>query len=498
MATIDSARPTTNDSENAPGSGRKRALIAHLMRRAGFGATPSELDGYCSRGYDATLEWLLHPEDSQELDEDIIERYYIDWKECRNIEGALTETVYRMNASAGTRPLQEKAALFWHGVFATGLAKVLHEKTMLNQIDMLRAHGLGSFRDLLVQLARDPAMIFWLDNNFNHKDAINENWGRELLELFSMGVGMDGRSNYSEEDVQEAARAFTGWTIDDDNVASIPFGKIPWLFRYDPDDHDDGEKTFLGETGYFSGEDIIEIICRQPATARFVSRHIYNFFVADDVPVPAWQNTPAPDPEAVALLEAEYFRSGYDIRSMLQLLFSSDFFKSESARFARVKNPAEVVVGTLHLIGDLKFPRHGVLEVALECRYMNQDLLNPPSVEGWHTGKEWIDSGSMVERINFVADQLGDPGHVGVRAIVDNVLNGAPSLTPASIVDGCLEQLGCVELRPDNRDALIAQAAGCGAVFPVETGAEAGRAIAEPIILNALRMIGSTREYQFA
>ena len=204
MTIIDSARPTTNDSENVPGSGRKRSLIAHLMRRAGFGATPSELDAYCSRGYNATLEWLLHPEDSQELDEDIIERYYIDWKECRNIEGALTETVYRMNANAGTRPLQEKVALFWHGVFATGLAKVLHEKTMLNQIDMLRAHGLGSFRDLLVQLARDPAMIFWLDNNFNHKDAINENWGRELLELFSMGVGMDGRANYSEEDVQVA------------------------------------------------------------------------------------------------------------------------------------------------------------------------------------------------------------------------------------------------------------------------------------------------------
>ena len=172
-------------------------------------------------------------------------------------------------------------------------------------------------------------------------------------------------------------RAFTGWTIDDDNVASIPFGKTPWLFRYDPDDHDDGEKTFLGETGDFNGEDIIDIICRQPATARFVSRHMYNFFVADDVQVPAWQNTPPPDPEAVALLEAEYFRSGYDIRSMLQLLFSSDFFKSESARFARVKSPAEVVVGTLHLVGDLKFPRYGVLGVALECRYMNQDLLNP-------------------------------------------------------------------------------------------------------------------------
>ena len=474
--------PTTNPQDS------QRALLAHLMRRAGFGATPAELDKYGGWGYDATVEWLLHPEAQPGLDEDIIERYYIDWKESRNIEGALTETVYRMNGNAGARPLQEKVALFWHGVFATGLAKVLHEKTMLNQIDMLRQHGLGSFRTLLEQLARDPAMIFWLDNNFNHKDAINENWGRELLELFSMGVGMDGEENYTEDDVQEAARAFTGWTIDDDNVASIPYGKTPWLFRYDPADHDDGIKTFQGETGNFNGDDIIEIICRQPSTARFVSRHMYNFFVADDVQVPAWQNTPPADPEAIALLEAEYFRSGYDVRSMLRALFTSEFFKSESARFARVKSPAEVVVGTLHLVGDLKFPRVGVMDAALECRYMNQDLLNPPSVEGWHTGKEWIDSGSMVERINFVADELGNPAHRGVRNLVDALLAHGTELDAGGIVDGCLELLGCVALRDDNHAALVSQAAEL-----LENGADT-----ESVILNALRMIGSTREYQFA
>ena len=125
---------------------------------------------------------------------------------------------------------------------------------------MFREDGLGSFRNLLLKLAKDPAMIFWLDNNFNHKGAPNENWGRELLELFSMGVGMDGKDNYTEEDVKEAARAFTGWTIDDDNVASLPFGKLPWQFRYIPEDHDDGVKTFQGETGNFNGEDIIDII----------------------------------------------------------------------------------------------------------------------------------------------------------------------------------------------------------------------------------------------
>ena len=493
MTVVDAVISSTPRGQNT-----ERALIAHLLRRAGFGATPDELDDYCARGYQATVEWLLHPEAQPALDEDIIERYYIDWKESRNIEAALTETVYRMNASAGTRPLQGKVALFWHGVFATGLAKVLHEKTMLNQIDMLRTHGLGSFRDLLAQLARDPAMIFWLDNNFNHKDAINENWGRELLELFSMGVGMDGEPNYTEEDVQEAARAFTGWTIDDDNVASIPYGKTPWLFRYEPDDHDDGVKTFQGVTGTFDGDDIIDIICRQPATARFVSRHMYNFFVADDVQVPAWQNTPPADPEAIAKLEAEYFESGYDIRSMLRLLLTSDCFKSREARFARVKCPAEVVVGTLHLVGDLKFPRTGVMDVALECRYMNQDLLNPPSVEGWHTGKEWIDSGSMVERINFVADELGNSNHPGIRTIIDRVVGQRRVISPSWIVDGCLEQLGCIELRDDNRIALIAQAGEALGAAEASIDTPVGRESVESAILNTLKMIGSTREYQFA
>ena len=477
---------------NAASAAAERALLAHLLRRGGFGATPAELDAHCVRGYDATVEWLLHPEAQPGLDEDIIERYYIDWKESRNIEGALTETVYRMNGNAAARPLQEKIALFWHGVFATGLAKVLHEKTMLNQIDLFRQYGLGSFRTLLMQLARDPAMIFWLDNNFNHKDAINENWGRELLELFSMGVGMDGAPNYAEDDVQEAARAFTGWTIDDDNVASIPYGKTPWRFRYDADDHDDGVKTFLGETGNFNGDDIIDIICRQPATARFICRHLYNFFVADEVQVPAWQNTPPADPDAIALLESEYFRSGYDIRAILRALFTADFFQSDDARFARVKSPAEVVVGTLHLVGDYKFPRTGVMDAALECRYMNQDLLNPPSVEGWHTGKEWIDSGSMVERINFVADALGNAGHPGVRDLVDGVLARQEESDgvggAAGIIDGCLELLGSVILRPDNRAALVAQAA---------TMLDAGAAT-DAVVLNALRMIGATREYQFA
>ncbi|HCP23263.1 MAG: DUF1800 domain-containing protein [SAR202 cluster bacterium] len=479
--------------------GTDRALMAHFLRRAGFGATFQELDRYCQMGYEAAVEEVLHPENQPAIEEDVLERYYIDWKESRNIEGALTETVYRMNAHAGPRPLQEKIALFWHGVFATGLAKVLHEKTLLNQIDMFRENGLGNFRELLLLLAKDPAMIFWLDNNFNHKDAPNENWGRELLELFSMGVGMDGKENYTEEDVKEAARAFTGWTIDDDNVSSFPFGKLPWRFRYLPEDHDDGTKTFMGETGNFNGEDIIDIVVKQPATARFISRHLYNFFVADEPQVPAWQHTAPGNPELVKMLEDEYFRSNYNIRSMLLVLFNSAYFKSEDARFAKVKSPAEVVVGTLHLLGDFKFPKRGIFETALGCRYMGQDLLNPPSVEGWHTGEEWIDSGSLVERVNFVADQVGNINQPGVRAMVDALLDRTAELDPESIIDGCLELMGHVRLHEKNRAHLADQVRGLlGQRSGLVSGSPEERKSAEVTVLHTMKMIGSSREYQFA
>ena len=476
-----------------------KPLLAHLLRRAGFGSTFQELDRYSQLRYEAVVDQLLHPELQPVIEEDVLERYYIDWKESRNIEGALTESVYRMNAYAGGRPLQEKIALFWHGVFATGLAKVLHEKTMLNQIDLFREQGLGNFRELLVGLAKDPAMIFWLDNNFNHKDGPNENWGRELLELFSLGVGMDGQENFTEDDVRSAARAFTGWTIDDDNVTSFPFGKLPWRFRYIPDDHDEEEKTFLGHTGNFNGEDIIDIIVEQPATARFISRHLYNFFVADDVQVPAWQHTPSGDPEAIKILEDEYFRSNYDIRSMLDVLFNSDFFKSDRVRFAKVKSPAEVVVGTLHLLGDFKFPKRGIFDVAMGCRYMGQDLLNPPSVEGWHTGEEWIDSGSLVERINFVADQVSDIHQPGVRAMVDALLDRADELDPESVIDSCLELMGHMRLHEKNKAHLAGEVRAMLAQrSALVAGSPEDRLFAENTVLHTMKMIGSSREYQFA
>jgi len=240
-------------------------LFAHLLRRAGFGATQSEIEVCTSQGYEATVEALLNPTDRGRMPDDLIRRYHVDQSELRIVDSAVANWLYRMITTAA--PLEEKMALFWHSLFATGERKVNNAKTLMGQIDMFRLYGLESLPKLLVELSKDPAMIHWLDNNDNHKEAVNENYGRELLELFSMGIG-----NYTEQDVKECSRAFTGWTMENaeymalrSHKASIwPYSRVAWQFEYRACDHDEGEKTFLGETGNFNGEDIVNIIVKQP------------------------------------------------------------------------------------------------------------------------------------------------------------------------------------------------------------------------------------------
>ena len=465
---------------------REIQLMAHLMRRAAFGATYEELETRAAKGYQATVEELLHPEKQPDLEMDLLQRYFIDWKEMNALEVNQAYLTYRMINTK--RPLQEKVALFWHGILCTGNSKCEHGKQIQVQLDMFRRLGMGSFSSLLTELSRDPAMVFYLDNCMSHKGAINENYGRELLELFSMGVGMDGHPNYTEEDVKVCARAFTGWTIAN-AIPRYPYGRYESQFAYNSADHDDSEKTFLGETGHWNGEDVIDIIAKQPATARFIARHLYNFFVADEPQVPAWQNSPPRDPKAIRALEEAYFRSNYDISAMLRVLFNSDFFKN--ARFAKVKSPAEAVIGTMRLVGDFTSPKPGIHPIAMEIRYMGQDLMNPPTVEGWHTGPEWIDSGTLVERINFAADQLGNTDLPGVRAIIDRLKSEGDVLSPEHLLRRCLDMLGAYELPEETHSQLVAHAKAAG---ELRTGSEefAGR------VGQMLQLIVATQEYQFA
>jgi uncharacterized protein (DUF1800 family) len=464
-------------------------LMAHLLRRAGFGATRDELEAYAAKGYEAVVEELLHPGDPQAMPEDIIRRYHVDQSELRQLDGAGANWLYRMITTKC--PLQEKIALFWHSLFATGYAKLNQARALLNQIDMFRRYGLGRLDTLLVELSKDPAMIIWLDNNNNHKGSINENYGRELLELFSMGIG-----NYTERDIQECARAFTGWTLGNAEYMAVraskdsiwPYGRIAWHFEYRDSDHDDGEKTFLDETGRFNGEQIIDIIAHQEATACFISRRLFEFFAADEVD--------AEGEQAIQEMMRSYFDSGYEIRAMLRTLLHSEYFTSTQARYARVKGPVELVVGAIRLAGSYRTPTLGAHQLANQTFYMGQGLLQPPSVEGWHEGLEWVDSGSLLERINFIAKELGNVRNPGVRAIIDRLAAGDHgTLSPEQLVDRCLDLMGMLSVQDETHSALVEFAASEGDLHL--QGHQPGDP-SEQRVGNMLRMIASTREFQLA
>jgi len=466
------------------------ALMAHLLRRAGFGANRNELEEYLAIGYDGAVEALLNPSDPGNMPDDLIRRYHVEQSELRDLAGSAAYWMYRMISTSC--PMEEKTALFWHGLFATGYAKLNQARSLLNQVEMFRRSGLGSFEELLVELSKDPAMIVWLDNNENHGTAINENYGRELLELFSMGIG-----NYSEDDIKGCARAFTGWTLGNAEYMSIraskdsiwPYGRIAWHFDYREEDHDDGEKTFLGETGNFNGEDIIAIIVKQESTARFVATRLFQFFAADVI-TEAGEKT-------IEEMMATYFSSGYEIRDMLRTLFHSDYFKSEEARFARVKGPVEMVVGAIRMAGNYQNPALGIEKVSNTMLYMGQGLLQPPTVEGWHEGSEWIDSGALVERVNFAAKELSDVSSPGVRSIIHRLEAGANQgvLDPADLADGCLDLLGPIEVSEETRSVLVEYAARQGDLDL--SGHQPGDE-AEKRVGNMLRLVAATREYQLA
>jgi uncharacterized protein (DUF1800 family) len=446
-------------------------LMAHLFRRAGFSATRDEIEAAMAKGYEATVDDLLHPERQPELDYDLIYRFWPDMQQGNRIEVNQAHWLYRMVNTK--KPLEEKMTLFWHMLFATAFSKSNNARMSQRQLEMLRRNSLGDFKTLLLELSKDPAMIFWLDNQENTNDVHNENYGRELLELFSMGIG-----NYTEDDVKNCARAFTGWGFSH-MLLNGPYGRITWKFQFHPELHDYGQKTFLGETGNFDGEDIIDIIVRQPATAQFIAKRLHLHFVSDQV-----------DQEAVDELAKVFLATNGNIREVVKALLLSDAFRSSKNYYAMVKSPADHVAGVERLVGDQRFPEFTIQQVADEFTYMGEALMNPPSVEGWHTGKEWIDTGILVERINFAAEQVADPTKPGVRAIIDR-LKAAGELSPEQFVDRTLDLVGPLPVQPVTRTTLVNHVSKEG---PLNfSNADA----ADQRVTELLQLIVATREFQF-
>ena len=463
-----------------------RALVAHLMRRAGFGATPAELDTLAQeQTYEDIVEDLVNPERFEDLDEAYIDRYYSGEPVALHVG----KWLYRMVNTR--RPLEEKMALFLHHIFPVAWGKSEHGPSLYTEIAMFRRVGLMDMKTILLELSRDPAMIFWLDNNENHKDEINENYGRELLELFSMGVG-----NYTEDDIKAASRAFTGWTFRQP-LSLYPNGHYPAEFEFLEDDHDYDSKTFLGETGDFDGEDIIDIIVKQPATARFVSRHLYNFFVEDELQVPSWKTEPAKNEAAIAQLSKAFLETGGDMRAVLKEMFNSDWFKAATS-FKKVKSPTELIAGVLKQTGEFSYPVPGIQNFAITSlngslvegplAIMGQRLMNPPTVEGWHTGHEWIDSGTLSERVGFVERQFEDLSKPGVKDMVDRV--GSLDDDPSQLVDRCLDLLGSINVSEQTYDSLVAYAKELSSIENDDAEGSVG-------VHNLLQMTASTVDYQF-
>ena len=332
------------------------------------------------------------------------------------------------------RPLQEKMALFWHGHFATAENKVRDYRKMLLQIDMFDRHAAGNFGDLLVAVAKDPGMLYYLDAGVNVKGAANENFAREVMELFSMGVG-----NYTEQDVREAARAFTGWNFDNLD------------FVVHADQHDDGPKTFLGHTGNFDGVDILNIILEQPVTAEYIAAKLYRFFVRAN-----------PGEALIAQLGAVLRDNRYDLKPLLTTIFLSRDFYSEASYGAHIKGPVEHVITMLNQLGVEDVP--GVPDFNSTTLVLGQHLLNPPSVAGWAQGQSWITPALLQERGNVAFDYLfpnvvafSDPNFLsrGGDGTIGERLRSGQSFSEAIALEDETAEMSAFDMVNRERDELF-------------------------------------------
>ena len=296
------------------------------------------------------------------------------WLRASTLETRRVANWWADRMVATERPLEEKMALFWHGHFATGGDKVRDYRKMLGQLALFQRLATGNFRELLIGVAQDPAMLVFLDAGQNVKGAPNENFGREVMELFTMGVG-----NYTEQDIREAARAFTGWGDDD------------LTFRVDATKHDDGEKTFLGRTGRFDGVQILDIILEQNVTANYIAGKLYRFLVREDL-------SPAFQERLGALLRD----NKYEIAPFLRTVFLSRDFYSAGSVGTHIKGPVELIVSTYRRLGLKTLP--GVPDFNVASGELGQVLLNPPTVAGWAQGRAWITPGTLLARGNFARE----------------------------------------------------------------------------------------------
>lgn len=448
----------------------ERGAIAHLLRRAGFSPSAAEVDAAVAKGRDAVIEELLNPEGVPDPAEARFPSSMIDYTRPQTIG---LWWLARMVATS--RPLQEKMALFWHGHLTSGLGKVGQLRfTMVAQNEFFRTNALGSFYDLVLGVSKDPAMILWLDNNTNRKGKPNENYARELFELFTLG-----RDNYTEEDIREAARAFTGWF------------QRNGVFAFTANQHDNDSKTIFGRTGNWDGTDVVKMAVAQPSAGPFLARKLWTFFAY-----------PNPEPSIVDTLAGIYYSTGYDIRAVMRALLTHSAFYSEKAYHAIVKSPTEIIAGFLRsLEGDILTTDspETVQQLANQIRgagaAMGQVLFNPPNVEGWPGGHHWISTTALITRYNF-ASVAARNGYPGTAIDVARLLQQRGLADAAAIVDHFVDLMLDGDVTAAQRqtllDYLLLNDNGSRGTFTLD------EATVTKKVRGLLHLIATTPQYQLS
>jgi uncharacterized protein (DUF1800 family) len=403
MTAWDAYKPTAED----PWDLRK---VGHLYRRAGMGATRAELEAGVAAGHEKTIERILagRPETDD----------FARTSDFMSSERSMPADAPQQRLSAWwvhrmlktSHPLREKMTLFWHNHFATSNVKVQNARYMLGQYRLIERHALGSFREMLVAMGRDPAMMTWLDIRQSVRGNPNENYARELMELFSLGIG-----NYAETDIREAARAFTGYEIDRGQGI------------LNDRKHDPAEKKVLGKAGMFKGEDIARICLDQAACPRFIVRKLYKFLISE---------SGSPDPRAIDALAELYRASDFDTGKLVSVVLRSQEFFSQSSYRAKIKSPVEFALGIVRGLEGAA----GALPLAGALESLGQVLFAPPSVKGWDGGSAWLNTQTLLARNNLALALVStEDGRFGTRCDPASLLSRYGKKDDEEVVDFLLE-----------------------------------------------------------
>jgi uncharacterized protein (DUF1800 family) len=421
---------------------------AHLLRRMGFGGPPDEINSLLARGREGAVDYLLNYDqiNHKKIEKKIKKTFKLS--RFRSPFDLQRWWIARMIMTE--RPFQEKMTIFWHNHFATSYLKVVFF-FMYAQNQIFRNHALDRFDTLLLKVSQDAAMLVWLDGITNVVGSPNENFARELQELFTMGVTdvVTGEANYTEKDVKEIARACTGWAFTVNQSAPHETS-----FLFIPARHDNGAKQIYGQTANFSGEDVIEIVSARRSTARYLVAQFFQFFV--------YPLTDSFEDKATIEKFADvYLASDHSIKAVARAIFTSDEFFSPRARFALVKSPAEYLVGAIRMLGadyEPGTPSRPDFSLLLRLREMGLELFNPRDVDGWEGGLGWLNTATMLERYN-VANGLLTARPVVLPAlgawVGSDKLRALAGATAQQTVERFLTALGPLNVPPEAAQALV-------------------------------------------